>query len=246
MSIKKDESISISNNLISGVVIFDTLSDSRLVDPLDTATVILLINKWMSGNLNYEYEFNVNHLIPENIIEGDRIDKYSEYYVHNSYELLKPNLNLNFNEALFILLGLDVYRLALAPFHNIKLEEYQPTSDGFSLESRFFITKQYTELHRSEYLNNGKISSKNLIRLAKEFNFFKEASLRRILKLKKSISNNDARKRNTGICAKWKELSPKIGSKYQDNVSVYREIIKSESLKIQEGTVRKIVNKCPT
>ena len=243
MSIKKDESISISNNLISGVVIFDTLSDSRLVDPLDTATVILLINKWMSGNLNYEYEFNVNHLIPENIIEGDRIDKYSEYYVHNSYELLKPNLNLNFNEALFILLGLDVYRLALPPFHNIKLEEYQPTSDGFSLESRFFVTKQYAELHRSEYLNGGKISSKNLIRLAKKFQFFQEAGLRHILKVKKSVSSTDIYKRNERIRTLWKKMSPQIGSKYKDNVSIYREIILIEKLEIKEDTVGRIANK---
>jgi hypothetical protein len=70
MPIRKDVSILIDNELISGVVVFDTLSDFRLVDPVYTTIIVLLINKWMDSNLNYEYEFNVNHLIPENIIEG--------------------------------------------------------------------------------------------------------------------------------------------------------------------------------
>jgi hypothetical protein len=243
MPIRKDVSIPIDNELISGAVVFDTLSDFRLVDPIYTTIVVLLINKWMDSNLNYEYEFNVNHLIPENIIEGDRNEKYSNYYVDNSYELLKPNLNLNFNEALFILLGLDTYRLALPPFHNIKLEEYQPTSDGLSLGSRFFITKQYKELRRSEYLNNEKISSKNLIRLAKKFKFFQESGLRHILKVKKSTSGTDKSQRDKKIRALWKELSPQIGSTYQDKVSIYREIILIENLEIKEDTVGRIINK---
>lgn len=243
MPIRKDVSILIDNELISGVVVFDTLSDFRLVDPVYTTIIVLLINKWMDSNLNYEYEFNVNHLIPENIIEGDRNEKYSNYYVDNSYELLKPNLNLNFNEALFILLGLDTYRLALPPFHNIKLEEYQPTSDRLSLGSRFFITKQYKELRRSEYLNNEKISSKNLIRLAKKFKFFQKAGLRHILKVKKSVSSTDIYKRDERIRTLWKEKSPQIGSKYQDKVSVYREIILIENLEIKEDTVGRIANK---
>jgi hypothetical protein len=243
MSIRKDVIFPDTDTPKNRQVIFDTLDNSRLVNPLHTVIVIQLIKEWMSSNSNYEYKFNVNHLIPENVIKGDRNDKYSNYYVNNSYELLKPNLNLNFNEALFILLGLDTYRLALPPFHNIKLEEYQPTSDGLSLESRFFITKQYTELHRSEYLNSGKISSKNLIRLAKKFKFFQEAGLRHILKIKKSVSSTDIYKRNKRIRTLWKEMSPQIGSKYQDKVSVYRQIILIENLEIKEDTVGRIVNK---
>ena len=198
MALEKDKTIKSTYHFGKGEVVFDTVNEFRLVSPETTAGIALAIQKWADANL--PYPFDINSLIPENVVERGSIQKYSEFYVESSYKLLKPKKNLNFGEALFILLGLDPYELALPPFHNFNPEKYQPFNDGLSLESVFFITKQYQTLLKSTYLINRKISSENLIKLAKVECFFNEEALH-LLSHHDSDNyykiNNDKRKEST-------------------------------------------------
>ncbi len=245
MSIKKDCFLyPLDKGEESEGVMFDTLNDSRLVNPIHTATIILSIKKWVDSNLGYE--FDTNHLIPENIVQEDDtqencIQKYSEFYVDSCYKLLKPKKNLSFDEALFILFGLDPYRLALPPFFNFRAEEYKPFADGASLESVFYVTKQHQALFRSSYLINGKISSEDLIELAKDNDFFQEKGLRQILKQKKKTVNTETDLRNAKIIDKWNELSPKLNGRYPSKVSIYRKIKFLLNLDITEDMIKKII-----
>lgn len=152
-------------------VMFDTLSEFRLVKPTTTAIIITSINEWAENFI--DYEFDARYLIPENINPECGIQKYSEINVKACYKLLEPKTSLSFGEALFILLGLDPYASTLPPFHNFKYENYNPIKDTLSLESIFYITKQYQALKRSSYMGgDGKITSENLKKLAEEKFFF--------------------------------------------------------------------------
>ncbi len=241
MALEKDKTIKSTYPFGKGEVVFDTVNEFRLVSPETTAGIALAIQKWADANL--PYPFDINSLIPENVVERGSIQKYSEFYVESSYKLLKPKKNLNFGEALFILLGLDPYELALPPFHNFNPEKYQPFNDGLSLESVFFITKQYQTLLRSTYLINRKISSENLIKLAidNDNKFFQEKGLRHILKQKKKISNTEVIDRNKKINNLWNELYPELNKSYPSKVSIYREIIQRLKLEIKEDAVKKII-----
>ena len=156
-------------------VVFDTLSEFRLVKPITTAIIITSIKKWADNFI--DYEFDARYLIPENINPECGIQKYSKINMEACHKLLEPktSLSLSFGEALFILLGLDPYKSVLPPFHNFKYENYDLNKDTFSLESIFYVTKQYQALRKSSYMgDNGKITSKNLIKLADEYSFFTE------------------------------------------------------------------------
>lgn len=175
MSIKKDVVFPNNNVPKHKQVIFDTLSEFRLVKPTTTAIIITSIKEWADNFI--DYEFDARYLIPENINPECGIQKYSKINVEACYKLLEPkvSLNLSFGEALFILLGLDPYKSVLPPFHNFKYANYSPIEDTFSLESIFYVTKQYQALRRSSYMgDNQKITSKNLIKLADENSFFTE------------------------------------------------------------------------
>jgi len=240
MSIKKDCFLyPFDKGIESEGVMFDTLDDSRLVNPIHTAIIILDIKKWVDSDL--EYEFDTNHLIPENFVQGDVTQKYSQFDVDDCYKLLKPKQSLSFDEALFILFGLDPYRLMLPPFHNFKAEKYEPVADGASLESVFFATKRFQILLRSSYLINGKISSENLIELAKDNDFFQEKGLRHILKQKKKTAHTETDLRNDKIIDKWNELSPKLKGKYPSKVFIYRKIKQMLNLDITEDMIKKII-----
>lgn len=171
MSIKKDVVIPNNNVPKYGQVSFDTLSEFRLVKPTTTAIIITSIKEWVDNFI--DYEFDTKYLIPENIHPEDGIRKYSNINVEACYKLLEPNISLNFGEALFILLGLDPYKSELPPFNNFKYKNYKPIEDAPSLESLFYVTKQYQALKRSSYMgDNGKITSQNLIKIAEKNIFF--------------------------------------------------------------------------
>ena len=63
MAIKKDVKVEINFPHIKGEVLFDTLSDSRLVKAAISAYAVLVIEEWV--NQNTEYVFNRHQLIPE-------------------------------------------------------------------------------------------------------------------------------------------------------------------------------------
>ena len=159
MAFEKDKTIKSTYPFGKGEVVFDTVNEFRLVSPEITAGIALAIQKWADDNLHYLFDINslipeniakddnLNSLIPENIAKDDNLNRYSEYFVNSSYDLLKHNCVLTFNEALFILLGLYPHNSALPPFHDLDLINYKPFPDGLTLESVFYITRQYTVIH---------------------------------------------------------------------------------------------------
>ena len=244
MAFEKDKTIKSTHSFGKGEVVFDTVNEFRLVSPETTAGIALAIQKWTDANLHYL--FDINSLIPENIGKDDNLNRYSEYFVNSSYDLLKHNCVLTFNEALFILLGLDPHNSALPPFHDLDLINYKPFPDGLTLESVFYITRQYTALKRSVFVSkDGKINSENLIILAnaEENMFFQKNSLNNIFKQKRKYTNKESTSRNKEICKEWQLLSHLLDTKYQTKVQIYREIIRKQKLSIKEDTIGKIIAK---
>jgi hypothetical protein len=244
MAFEKDKTIKSTYPFGKGEVVFDTVNEFRLVSPEITAGIALAIQKWTDANLHYL--FDINSLIPENIGKDDNLNRYSEYFVNSSYDLLKHNCVLTFNEALFILLGLYPHNSALPPFHDLDLINYKPFPDGLTLESVFYITRQYTALKRSVFVSkDGKINSENLIILAnaEENMFFQKNSLKNIFKQKRKYTNKESASRNKEICKEWQLLSPLLDTKYQTKVQIYREIIRKQKLSIKEDTIGKIIAK---
>ena len=244
MAIKKDVSFKFDSNLLTGEVIYETLSDTRLVDPYKTAIHVIRIEEWLNDN-NMGYEFgNQNLLIPENNTNPD--NKYSLDSVRYSHKLLSLNKLIPFNAALFLLLGLDVSALMLPPFNQLKLfNYYQPEMDSSRpFEHVFFITDEFDELVYSRFVReDGKILSDDLIKLAKDNDnkFFQDKGLRHILKQKKKISNTEVIDRNKKINNLWNELYPELNKSYPSKVSIYREIIQIQKLEIKEDAVKKII-----
>ena len=71
VAIKKNVKVEINFPDINGEVLFDTLSDSRLVKAAISAYAVLVIEKWLNQNTNYA--FNRHQLIPENVKEYDEL-----------------------------------------------------------------------------------------------------------------------------------------------------------------------------
>ena len=244
MTLERDIIIKSNDPFGRGEVIFDTLCEFRLVNPKTTAYIALAIQKWADDNLHYP--FDINSLIPENIAKDDNLNRYSEFYVNSGYALLKHNSVLTFNEALFILLGLDPFNSALPLFHDLDLINYNPFSDGLTLESVFYRTRHCSALKRSVFVSkDGKINSENLIILAnaEENMFFQKNSLKNIFKQKRKYTNKESASRNKEICKEWQLLSPLLDTKYQTKVEIYREIIRKQKLSIKEDTIGKIIAK---
>jgi len=188
VAIKKDVKVEINFPHIKGEVLFDTLSDSRLVKAAISAHTVLVIEEWL--NQKTEYVFNRHQLIPENVKEYEELQKYSQFYVNSCSELLKPDTLLTFNEALFLLLGLNPSELIFPPFNKLDFTDYSPPLDfPSSLECVFFTLKHYQVLKRSAFIKNGTITSENLLILADANNFFNQEALHLLTHLESD--NND-------------------------------------------------------
>ena len=169
MSINKDIKISINRERINGFVAFDTLDDYRLVSPEYTAAVIILLDNYLQDN--QDRHFDLNLLIPENIVAISDKLKYSQYLVHQNYLLLKPDKLLSYNEALFLLLGLNTEALNQSFLDGFTLFKNTPSKDSF--EYSFYLTLQNEELSKSMFLrSDGSITSNDLHILANNSNFF--------------------------------------------------------------------------
>ena len=138
---------------------FDYIDDNRLVDFKRTAFIVFRVEMWFDKN---NFPFGRGFLIPEN----------SKYAMENCSNLLEDDITLPFNEALFLLLGLDVLSLALSQFSNMDLINHKKSlGSNNAIEDIFFTTAEYDALARSELIN-GRIKSKNLVELGERNNFF--------------------------------------------------------------------------
>jgi hypothetical protein len=140
-----------------------------------TATIVYRLKTWLDEN---GYGGNWEVLIPEN----------SKYAVETCNSLLEADKLLTFNDALFLILGLDILTLTLPPFAKINLIKHEQTSQHNSgLENIFIKTSEFNVLRNSAYLINGRINGLNLVTMAEKNGFFTKQDKR----LNKRTLNED-------------------------------------------------------
>ena len=170
-----------------GTIHFDYIDDNRLVDYQRTAFLVFSIEIWFDKN---EHSFRRGFMIPEN----------SKYAMEHCESLLTDDITLSFNEALFLLLGLDVLTLSLPQFSNMDLINYKKSLDSSrTIEDIFINTAEFNELIRSNLTNN-RIKSKELVNLGKKCGFIGKFDNQKIVvNTVKEIqsSNEHARKPET-------------------------------------------------
>ena len=154
--------------------LFEYVDDNRKVDINTTGAFICKIKKWLNffskNKSKYLQDWNnyfKYHLIADGI--NPHIDE-GQYYVKQNYQLLKPNRILTYNQALFLLLGLNAHELGRAIKDFPVLNGDEPIAKPFELE--FWRTKQNQELKQSSFIVDGKITSENLKELADDNGFF--------------------------------------------------------------------------
>jgi hypothetical protein len=132
----------------------------RLVDIRRTAFIVYRIRLWLDKN---GYGENWEILIPEN----------SKYSVETCNSLLEADKLLTFNDALFLLLGLNIAALTLPPFARIDLINHEQSSAQSNGVKEIFInTFEFDTLRNSAYLTNGRINGLNLVTMAEKNGFF--------------------------------------------------------------------------
>ena len=132
----------------------------RLVKIQRTATIVYRLRTWLDEN---DYGHNWEILIPEN----------SKYSVETCNSLLEADKLLTFNDALFLLLGLNIAALALPPFAKIDfISPGQPSAQSNGVKEIFINTFEFDTLRNSAYLTNGRINGLNLVTMAEKNGFF--------------------------------------------------------------------------
>ena len=154
--------------------IFEYINDNRKVGIDTTGEIICKIKRWLNffskNKSKYIQDWN-NYLKLYLIADG--INPYideGQYYVKKNYELLKDNKTLSYNEALFLLLGLNAHELGRAIKNFPVLDGDEPISKPFEME--FWRTDQNQALKQSSFVVDGKITSEDLDKLANENGFF--------------------------------------------------------------------------
>jgi len=197
MIIEKDwtyERINVETKEIICEVFFRIVDDNRKVDIYTTAGLICEIKRWIkilskttpkrnkNGFLNNEparlpinkWEHWLGRLIPENraLCEIDfTADFTKQHFVKLNYKLLEDGKLLSYNQALFLLLGLNAIEL---DDNIIDFPVLNGTRPNNPIESYFWNTPQNQALKQSAHFrSDGKITSKDFIKLAtEESNFF--------------------------------------------------------------------------
>jgi len=160
--------------------VFEYIDDNRKVDINTTGEIICKIKKHLDFSPNttnkkliaYKSKWAryLNHYLV-----ADGINPYideGQSYVNKNYELLKENKLLSYNEALFLLLGLNAHELGRGIKDFPVLNGDEPIAQLFELD--FWRTDQNQALMQSAHFrSDGKITSENLVILAtKENDFF--------------------------------------------------------------------------
>ena len=132
----------------------------RLVKIQRTATIVYRLRTWLDEN---GYGDNWEVLIPEN----------SKYSVETCNSLLEADKLLMFNDALFLLLGLNIAALTLPLFAKIDLINHEQSSQhNTGLENIFINTFEFDTLRNSAYLINGRINGFSLVQMAEKNGLF--------------------------------------------------------------------------
>ena len=136
------------------------VNNYRLVNIQRTATIVYRLRTWLNEN---GYGDNWEVLIPEN----------SKYSVETCNSLLEADKLLTFNDALFLILGLNIVALTLPPFAKINLIKHEQASQYNSgLENIFIKTSEFNALRNSAHLINDRINGLDLVTMAEKNGFF--------------------------------------------------------------------------
>jgi len=216
MIIKKDYELELINKKTgeSCRVLFKAIDDRRKVSIETTGTLICEIrdqiklhSKRVMSYTEEEYsqdkeyfkqylnkwEYWLIFLIPENrlISANEQNENYTkQQIVKLNYRLLEHNKLLTYNQALFLLLGLNAIELGNNITNFPSMDGEIPDIPGNPIEYYFWSTKQNQELKTSAYVENGKITSEDLIKLAEEHGFFIQKDSRIAKRhLDKNVSN---------------------------------------------------------
>ena len=116
-------------------------------------------------------------LIPENrgVIGGVDLEVDRFHFVKLNDKLLDPNKSLTYSQALFLLLGLNAIALdnELADFPEYAtFTGTMPTGRYSKFDFIFWNTPQNQALRTSAFVDGGKITSENLLKLADKYDFF--------------------------------------------------------------------------
>jgi len=172
--------------------VFEFVDDNRKVDIKTTGALICKIKRWLDFSPKtkneklkaYKAKWNTYlkfHLIPDGI--NPQIDA-GQYFVKLNYKLLEPNKLLDYNVALFLLLGLNAWSLGRRIKDFPVLDGDEPA--GF-FELEFWKTPQNEALRVSAFVVGRKITSENLKTLAEANGFFREAAPANNLKVEKGF-----------------------------------------------------------
>jgi hypothetical protein len=199
MIIKKDWYLRLTNKRTNKIckVLIRVIDDSRKVNIETTGSLICEIKDWIKvyskkipsdtqeqqhfQNQEYakkylnKWEYWLYFLIPENraTTEDELSNDYTkQQIVQLNYKLLDSNKLLTYNQALFLLLGLNAVELGNNITNFPSLDGEMPRITRNPIEYYFWSTKQNQELKTSAYVQNGKITSEDLEKLANEYNFF--------------------------------------------------------------------------
>ena len=182
MPILNDVPIVINRESISGTVYFDTLDDDRLVSATISAAIFLMIKERIKENEDVFFNFDL--LLPENIGVISPSLKYSQFVVDKNYRLLKPDNILSFEEALFLLLGLNTEAIKSKSGKKFQLLGSELSSN--TIEKVFLSTPIYEVLSRSRFVKGGEILSNDLVAISKQFKFINQSRLNCIINPKHS------------------------------------------------------------
>lgn len=265
MTIKKDVDITIDEEVISGTVHFDILDDNRLVKPIVTALIVLSIREWLKklqkcSSGDYElWKWRCLAIIPEN--EGDVREelKYSDTIVNENYRLLNPNNWLTFDQALFILLGLNAVDFTPSTWGKFTIYQYEPLFDESEeslFEYIFYRTPHFKYLSRSCFVKDGMITSDNLITLALQEELFTQDGVDYILNKRNKPSKDLETKIPLKRLEIYKSTLPDFLKKLTKPLSIraialysdeqtdgeYTKLYKSE-LKIGGTTIKKEISR---
>jgi len=196
-----------------GLVHFDYIDENRLVNHQRTAFLVFRIEIWFDRN---NYSFRRGFMIPEN----------SKYAMEHCEALLTDDITLSLNEALFLLLGLDVLALALPQFTKMDLINYNKSLDNSNtIEDIFINTAEFNELIRGNLINN-RIKSKELVNLGNECGFFGNIDNQKtFLNTAKEIQSSNEHARKPETVKKQNLITDKAEELLKDNPRLKKEAL---------------------
>ncbi len=223
--------------------IFEYIDDNRIVSIETTGTLICKIKKWLDflSKNKGEYFQKWNSVLSFHLI-ADGINpniKEGQDFVELNYKLLALNKSLTYNQALFLLLGLNAHELG----RNIKdfpiLDGDEPIAQPIEME--FWRTPQNQALKSSSFVIDGKITSDNLWKLTSENdnNFFTKTKPQNQDSKAMRVKRQSTIDKEVLISKIYKELK----NKYPDSAEEYLAqdiseiLLKKHDIKLKPATI---------